>query len=126
MVGYHYHLLATPTAWDVALSQSPYNGINIDVGHYVAAGNTDVLDFLRKHKDRIASIHIKDRQTKPNGALNKPWGQGDTPLKAILQQMKTEHYKFPATIELEYTTPAGSSCEKEIVKCLDYCKATLA
>ena len=31
MVGYHAHLQATPTTWDEAMSQSPYNGINLDL-----------------------------------------------------------------------------------------------
>jgi len=122
---YHYHLLASPTAWDGALAQSPYNGINIDIGHYVAAGNTDVLDFIQKHHDRIGSIHIKDRKSKLNGSANMPWGQGDTPIKEVLRLMQREHYKFPASIELEYTPPEGSNCEKELVKCVAYCREAL-
>ncbi|MCX6337827.1 MAG: sugar phosphate isomerase/epimerase, partial [Bacteroidetes bacterium] len=39
-IGYHAHLQATETAWDVALAQSPYNSLNLDCGHYMAAGNT--------------------------------------------------------------------------------------
>jgi sugar phosphate isomerase/epimerase len=125
MVGYHAHLQANPTAWDVAMSQSPYNGINMDIGHYVAAGNHDALDFIRKNHARITSIHLKDRKYKENVGQNMPWGQGDTPIKEVLQLMKTERYKFPGAIELEYAPPEGSDSEKEIVKCLAYAKAAL-
>lgn len=126
MVGYHAHLQATPTTWDEAVSQSPYNGINIDIGHYTAAGNKDVVEFIRKNHARITSIHLKDRKFKENGGQNMPWGQGDTPIKEVLQLVKKEGYKFPCTIELEYTPPEGSDSEKEVVKCLAYAKAALA
>jgi hypothetical protein len=126
MVGYHAHLQATPTTWDEAVSQSSYNGINLDIGHYTAAGNHDVIAFIQKHHDRITSVHLKDRKFAENGGQNMPWGQGDTPIKEALQLIKKEKYKFPATIELEYAPPAGSDSEKEIVKCLAYAKAALA
>jgi hypothetical protein len=126
MVGYHAHLQATPTTWDEAMSQSPFNGINLDIGHYTAAGNHDQLAFIRKNHARITSMHLKDRKYKENGGENMPWGQGDTPIKEALQLMKKEGYRFPATIELEYTPPDGSDSEKEIVKCLAYAKAALA
>jgi sugar phosphate isomerase/epimerase len=125
MVGYHAHLQATPTTWDEAMSQSPYNGINIDMGHYTAAGNTDQLAFLKKNHARITSMHLKDRKSKEHGGENMPWGQGDTPIKELLQAMKKDGYKFPATIELEYKVPEGSDSEKEVVKCLAYAKAAL-
>lgn len=125
-VGYHAHLQATPKTWDEAMSQSPFNGINLDIGHYTAAGNHDLLEFLRKNHARITSMHMKDRKYPENGGQNMPWGQGDTPIKEALQLMKQERYKFPATIELEYAPPAGSDSEKEIAKCLAYAKAALA
>ena len=62
-VGYHGHEQQTPTFWDTALAQSPGNALNLDLGHYVAAGNPDPLAFVRQKHDRIASMHIKDRQT---------------------------------------------------------------
>jgi sugar phosphate isomerase/epimerase len=126
MVGYHAHLQATPTTWDQAMSQSAYNGINLDIGHYTAAGNHDVVAFIQKHHDRITHVHLKDRKFPENGGQNMSWGQGDTPIKDVLQLMKSEKYKFPAIIELEYAPPEGSDSEKEIIKCLAFAKAALA
>lgn len=123
-VGYHGHLQQTYTAWDEALSQSKYNALNFDIGHYVAAGH-DPFRLLRdKHKD-IVSMHMKDRQSDKNGQANLPWGQGDTPLAEVLQLMRAEKYKFPATIELEYQIPEGSDAVKEVSKCLEYCRRAL-
>ena len=126
MVGYHAHLQATPTTWDEAMAQSPYNGINLDIGHYTAAGNHDALEFVKKNHARITSMHLKDRKFPENGGENMPWGQGNTPIVQVLQLMKKEGYKFPATIELEYAPPAGSDSEIEVAKCLAYAKAALA
>ena len=124
MVGYHAHTQATPTLWDVALSQSAYNAINLDIGHYVAGTSSSPVDFIVKNHKRIVSMHIKDRKFKDGP--NEPWGQGDTPIKDVLALMKKNDYKFPATIELEYKVPEGSDAVKEVIKCREYAKAALA
>ncbi len=128
-IGYHAHTQATDTAWDEALSQSPYNSMNLDCGHYIAAGGNNTKESLlaliaAKH-DRITSFHIKDRKTKENGADNLPWGEGDTPIKEILNLLKEKKYDIPASIELEYKIPEGSDAVKETKKCLAYAKAAL-
>ncbi|MDF2434081.1 MAG: hypothetical protein JWP44_3712 [Mucilaginibacter sp.] len=124
MVGYHAHLQATPTLWDIALNQSKHNGINLDIGHYTAGTSTSPVDFILKHHDRITSMHLKDR--KFHEGPNTPWGQGDTPIKEVLQLMKKNNYKFPATIEFEYNIPTGSDAVKEVIKCREYAKSALA
>jgi sugar phosphate isomerase/epimerase len=55
-----------------------------------------------------------------------PWGQGETPLKEVLQLMKRNKYKFAASIEFEYGTPEGSDVLTEVKKCVEYCKKALA
>lgn len=128
-VGYHAHTQATDTAWDTALDQSPYNTMNLDCGHYIASGNNNtpesLLALIKNRHDRITSLHIKDRRTKADGAQNLPWGQGDTPIKEILNLLKTNRYKFPATIELEYKIPSGSNSVQEVKNCLKYAKNAL-
>lgn len=128
-IGYHAHLQATDTAWDTALAQSPYNSMNLDCGHYIAAGGNNtkesLLALIEAKHDRITSIHIKDRRTKENGGKNMIWGQGDTPLKEILSLLRDKKYKFPATIELEYDIPAGSDAVQETRKCVEYAKNIL-
>jgi sugar phosphate isomerase/epimerase len=123
-VGYHGHLQQTFTAWDEALAQSPYNGLNCDIGHYVAAG-FDPIPLLESKHERIYSMHVKDRKSKDNGGDNMPWGEGDTPIMDVLQLVKKNKYKFPATIEMEYKVPDDSDAVKEVAKCVDYCKEAI-
>jgi sugar phosphate isomerase/epimerase len=125
-VAYHGHEQQTPTFWDTALAQSPANAINFDLGHYIAAGQPDPLGFIREHHTRIASMHIKDRQGPDHGKGNLPWGQGDTPLKQVLTLLREQKYAFPATVELEYKVPEGSTSVAEVKKCLAYCRSLLA
>jgi sugar phosphate isomerase/epimerase len=129
-IGYHAHTQATDTAWDVALAQSPYNSLNLDCGHYIAAGGPNttatLLALIEAKHDRITSMHIKDRKNKENGGQNVVWGQGNTPLKDILGLLKSKKYKFPASIELEYDIPAGSDAVQETKKCVEYAKAILS
>lgn len=125
-VGYHGHEQQTPTFWDTALAQSPANALNFDLGHYVAAGQPDPLGLVRQKHARIASMHIKDRQTPDHGKGNLPWGQGDTPLTEVLKLMREQKYTFPAAIELEYQIPSGSNAVAEVKKCADYCRNILS
>jgi sugar phosphate isomerase/epimerase len=126
MMGYHNHTQVNSHSWDTALSQSKYNGINFDVGHFAAAVSQSPIPFLQQHHDRITCLHLKDRKFGTNGGQNMPWGQGDTPLKEILQIMRKQNYRFPAGIELEYRIPEGSSTMAEIRKCVQFCKEALA
>jgi sugar phosphate isomerase/epimerase len=122
-VAYHTHEQGSLTAFDEALAQSPWNAINVDIGHYVAGTSESPIPLFLKHPTRFASIHLKDR--KKGKGPNMPWGQGDTPITEVLQLMKKNRWTFPATIELEYPVPEGSTRVAEIAKCLSYCKAAL-
>jgi sugar phosphate isomerase/epimerase len=124
-MAYHAHTQATPYLWNTALEQSKWNAINLDVGHWVAAGNPSPIPFIKANHNRIESLHFKDRTTPADGALNLPWGEGDTPLMEVLQLMRGQHYTFPAAIELEYKIPENSNAVKEVSKCVKYCRRAL-
>jgi len=125
MIGFHGHSnltdpneFATPESFATAMSYSKYHGVNLDIGHFTAA-NFDAIAYIKEHHDRITNIHLKDRK-KDQGA-NVPWGQGDTPIKQVLQLLRQERYPFPANIEFEY--PGDPLVE--VPKCLDFCKQAL-
>lgn len=111
---------AKPESFEAALAMSKYFAINLDIGHFVAA-NFDPLEYIQKHHARITNLHLKDRK-KDNGA-NLPWGEGDTPIKAVLQLLKTKKYDIPANIEYEYR---GADAVAEVRKCFQFIKDALA
>jgi len=40
--------------------------------------------------------------------------------------MKRERWKFPADIELEYRIPEGSDAVAEVIRCVQFCRESLA
>lgn len=130
LVGYHGHdatndpnQTATLESYDTLMAYGKYNGINLDIGHFTAAGY-DAVEFIRKHHAKITNLHIKDRK-KNHGPNVAVWGTGDTPIRQVLQLMKAEKYRFPANLELEYPIPEGSNIIAETRKCFAYVKSCL-
>jgi sugar phosphate isomerase/epimerase len=125
MIGFHNHTQITPTLYDgPILSHGKFLGINLDIGHYVAGTNQPSLPQVEKHRERILSLHLKDRK-KDNGP-NTPFGEGDTDLVEVLQYMKEHQLTFPADIELEYRIPEGSDAVQEVKRCVEYCRDALS
>lgn len=128
-VGFHGHddtkdpdEFSTPDTFDRALhGASRYLAINLDIGHFTAAGG-DAVAFLRERHDRIVTLHIKDR--KKNHGANLPFGEGDTPIVAVLQLLRDQHWQIPANIEYEYGKP-GMDTIAEMKKCYAYCRHAL-
>lgn len=112
-------------SFDIPLSYSPYNMLNLDIGHYVAGTNESPIPVLQKYHDRITHLHLKDRKKGTNGGDNVPWGEGDTPLLEVLQLLKKEQYPITGMIELEYKVPEGSDVLTEVAKCSEYCREAL-
>jgi sugar phosphate isomerase/epimerase len=111
---------ARPESFETAMSYSPYIRVNLDIGHFSAAGY-DPMEFIQKHHQKIVTLHIKDR--KRNHGANVPFGEGDTPIKEVLRLLKKNKYKIPANIEYEYK---GADTVAELKRCLAYCKHALA
>jgi sugar phosphate isomerase/epimerase len=111
---------ATPGSFAAALTMSRQYAINLDIGHFTAA-NFDALDYMQKNHDKIVVLHIKDR--KKNRGPNTPWGEGDTPIKEVLQMLKREKWPIRAMVEYEYR--GASDSVTEVKKCVEYCKAAL-
>jgi sugar phosphate isomerase/epimerase len=128
MVGFHGHAnttnpdeVATPESFVAVMAASKYLGANLDVGHYTEAGY-DPVAFLQQYHGRITNLHLKDMKKASNGGGYTPFGQGDAPLKEVLQLVQKNKWDIPVNIEFEY--PGDPLVE--VPKCLAYVKDALA
>jgi len=128
VVAYHGHAnvadpdeVSTPQTFATCLSYSKYHAINLDIGHFTAAG-FDAVAFLREQHGHVTHLHLKDRRTPAHGAANVAWGEGDTPIAEVLQLISRERWDIPANIEFEY--PGDPLVE--VPKCLAFCRRALA
>ncbi len=126
MVGYHGHTHTGPADWEKAFSFAKYNGANVDIGHFVAGFNDSPLPFIKEHHERITHVHIKDRMQQKHGGDNKPFGEGETPIKDVLHLLRDNKWNIQATIEFEYKVPEGSTRMAEIARAIKYCREALA
>jgi len=125
-VGFHNHSnikeneFATPDDFARGMEgNSEYICVNLDIGHFTAA-NFDAVDYLQKNHRRIVTLHIKDR--KRDQGDNMPFGEGDTPIKPVLELLMKNRWNIPANIEYEYK---GEDTVAEVKKCFEYCKKAL-
>jgi sugar phosphate isomerase/epimerase len=126
MVGFHGHdntsnpdEFSTPETFARAMQgASEYIGVNLDIGHFTAAGG-DAVAYIREHHSRIVTLHLKDR--KKNHGPNMPFGEGDTPIVEVLRELRDNQWKIPANIEYEYGKP-GMDTMAEMKKCYAYCR----
>ena len=77
--------------------------------------------YIKEHHAHITNLHLKDR--KKDQGDNLPWGEGQTPIREVLQLLKKERWPIPAYIEYEYK---GSGPIEEVKKCYAYAKQALA
>ena len=111
----------SPESFAKALAMSQYMRVNLDTGHFTAA-NYDAVAYIRENHDKITHLHIKDR--KRGDGTNEPFGDGDTPIKAILVLLRDNKWPIRAFVEYEY--PGMGTSVEEVKKCLDYMRGCLA
>ena len=112
---------STPESFAAAMKMSQYFKVNLDIGHFTAA-NFDALAYIREHHQDITNLHLKDR--KKNQGETTPWGEGDAPIRAVLQLLKKERWPIRAYTEYEYKG-SGSPVD-EVKKCHAYATQALA
>ncbi|MBL9144422.1 MAG: hypothetical protein JNM99_12155 [Verrucomicrobiaceae bacterium] len=75
----------------------PFNDAIFDCSHNLAGSKgKSPIPVLEKYHACITNLHLKDR-TADGG--NLPRGQGQTPIKEVLQLMKKEKWTLPAEPE---------------------------
>lgn len=117
----HPDEFSSPATFQKALDMSDWFRVNLDIGHFSAAG-FDPMAYIKDNHARISHLHIKDR--KKNDGPNEPFGEGDTPIKQVLLLLREKGYPIPAFVEYEYQGSRGPV--EEVKTCLAYMKAALA
>jgi sugar phosphate isomerase/epimerase len=127
---FHNHFQYADEDFDVdkLLALSPANRLNFDIGHYYGSTGKCPVEFIEKYHEQIASIHVKDKTGKENETKandNQVFGQGETPVKEVLQLIRDNKWPIHCDIELEYKIAPWSNSVKEVNNCRSYCREAL-
>jgi sugar phosphate isomerase/epimerase len=88
-----------------------------DTGHWVRSG-LDTLECLKKYKNRINSIHLKDAaESGKRDSRDVPLGTGQGNYSAILNQLYEWQWKGVMTIEYEHQSP---QLVEEVAQCVKF------
>lgn len=106
--------IATPDLKQ-ALTLSPLFTLKLDIGN-LTASNCDAVGELRAWHSRVSHVLVKDRLR--NGGASQPFGEGDTPIKAVLDFLRDAASSIPALVEYDYV--GLRSPVEEVTACMDY------
>jgi len=82
-----------------ALALSPAFRVKLDIGNITASNRDPVREFAT-HQSRLSHVLVKDRLR--NGGASQPFGEGDTPIAAVLDAAKASARPVPAFVEYDY------------------------
>ena len=119
--------------------RTPLMGACADVGHWVRSG-LDPVECLKKLDGRIICLHFKDLvPDEPVSGAAKPavppkadaakkmhdvpWGTGQSHAKAMMAELKRQHFHGAFCVEYEYH---WSNSVPEIAECVKFFNATAA
>lgn len=80
--------------------------ITLDVVHLAHSGG-DIIEFFKRHKDRIINIHLSDyrkhifnNNIRPMRYKHMPLGEGQLPIQDFLHLLHEEKYEGLVTMEI--------------------------
>jgi len=106
-VAIHDHATGESIYWnpDFVLAaikgRTPLMGACADVGHWMRSG-LDPLKCLKKLEGHIFCLHFKDMNEMKLDAHNVPWGTGIGQTKALMEELKRQHFHGAFCVEYEY------------------------
>lgn len=120
-VGYHNHMNSLGEAPDevdriLEAADPRYLKFELDVAHYTQGGG-DPVDAIRRHKDRLLFLHIKDVESPVPGDPSKKYrfvelGRGVVNLRGVFKALKEAGFSGWAVVELD-SVPDNARTPKE-------------
>ena len=81
--------------------RTPLMGACADVGHWMRSGLNPV-ECLKKLEGHIFCLHFKDMSAMKLDAHDVPWGTGIGQVKAMMAELKRQHFRGAFCVEYEY------------------------
>jgi len=75
-------------------------GIVYDPSHFQLYGE-DLVSIIKKFKNKIIHVHLKDAKGKPEDFSFPPLGQGDIPFEKVFESLKEINYNGAFSVEYE-------------------------
>ena len=100
--------------------RTPLMGACADVGHWMRSG-LDPLACIKKLDGHIICLHFKDLNEMGMNAHDVPWGTGVGQTKAIMEELKRQHFHGAFCVEYEYHWDNSSP---EIAQCVKFFNQT--
>ena len=100
--------------------RTPLMGACADVGHWMRSG-LDPVECLKKLDGHIFCLHFKDLNEMKPGAHDVPWGTGIGQTKALMAELKRQHFHGAFCVEYEYH---WDTSQPEIAECVKFFNAT--
>ncbi len=112
--------VANPEDLAAAIKGNSNLAICLDLGDCAAAGY-DAVKFITSHVDRTLTVYLRDR--KKDHGESAPFGQGNTPLAAVMKLMQVRRLKMPALIDCDYQAKDPVA---EVERCYAFCRRILS
>jgi sugar phosphate isomerase/epimerase len=112
--------IAKPESFAAGAALSKNFRIAFDIGD-ATGGGYDALQFVKDYHDKIALLYIKDRK---RDRTSVPWGEGDTPVKEVLQLVRDKKYPIRCYVDNDYKSALSRS--EDVKRSYDYAKKALA
>ena len=100
--------------------RTPLMGACADVGHWMRSG-LNPLECLKKLDGHIICLHFKDLNEMGPDAHDVPWGTGVGQTKALMAELKRQHFHGAFCVEYEYHWENSSP---EIAQCVKFFNQT--
>jgi len=100
--------------------RTPLMGACADVGHWMRSG-LDPVECLKKLDGHIICLHFKDLNEADPKAHDVPWGTGIGQTKALMAELKRQHFHGAFCVEYEYN---WENSQPEIAQSVKFFNAT--